>query len=382
MTKTAIRDAFESLRDDAELRPLEDAARSRSESDWLIGMNATRAATTRIGSPRSPISLGRVQTPTLALIVRRDLEITAFVPEDYWQVQAQFDTAANERYIGMWQQGSSNRLKTRRGGRAHRRARAGRRRGRRVGRAQAARRAVAAPVRPHHAAARGEPALRLHRQAHARRGPGLLRAPQGARPTRVPNVALHLDRPRVRRCPASSRASSPPIRSTRRPPPRSPASRSCRRRARSTTPRSATITRSSRPTRSTRSSGLSSDERRIYDIVARRFLAIFHPAAESEQTVVWTAIGDEQFRSRGKVLSSPAGARRTARRCSRPRRASPRRTPSSACRARPRARPSPAARQRRSPSRRSRRRATTSPRCCVPWRPPASSSRTTRPPRR
>ena len=112
MTKTAIRDAFEHLRDDSELRPLEDAARARSESDWLIGMNATRAATTRIGTPRSPVSLGRVQTPTLALIVRRDLEISAFVPEDYWQVQAQFDTAASERYTGMWQQGSSNRLKS------------------------------------------------------------------------------------------------------------------------------------------------------------------------------------------------------------------------------------------------------------------------------
>ena len=88
MTKTAIRDAFEHLRDDEALRPLEDAARARSEADWLVGMNATRAATTKAGSPRKVLSLGRVQTPTLALIVGRDLAIAAFVPEDYWEVEA------------------------------------------------------------------------------------------------------------------------------------------------------------------------------------------------------------------------------------------------------------------------------------------------------
>ena len=69
------------------MRPLEDAARARSEADWLVGMNASRAATTQIGVAEAPLSLGRVQTPTLALIVRRDPEIAAFVPEDYWQVR-------------------------------------------------------------------------------------------------------------------------------------------------------------------------------------------------------------------------------------------------------------------------------------------------------
>ena len=70
MTKSAIRDAFEHLRDDSELRPLEDAARSRSESDWLIGMNATRAATTRIGCCESHQRSSSHQTSTRGSPVR------------------------------------------------------------------------------------------------------------------------------------------------------------------------------------------------------------------------------------------------------------------------------------------------------------------------
>src|SRR5436305_3639080 len=99
MTKQAIREGFERLRPGTELQQLEAAARSRSEADWLVGMNATRAATIRgrawVGGV---VSLGRVQTPTLALIVKREREIQAFVPEPYWLVHASFDP----RYEGLW----------------------------------------------------------------------------------------------------------------------------------------------------------------------------------------------------------------------------------------------------------------------------------------
>ena len=101
MTKAAIQDAFTSLRPDSDMRPLEDAARARSEADWLVGMNGTRAATTRAGSIRRVLSLGRVQTPTLAMIVRRDLEIQAFEPRDYWQIEAMF-TGADQPLPGTW----------------------------------------------------------------------------------------------------------------------------------------------------------------------------------------------------------------------------------------------------------------------------------------
>ena len=73
-------------------------------------MSATRAATTKAGSIRKVLSLGRVQTPTLALIVNRDLAIAAFVPQDYWEVEGSFSTADGARYTGLWHEGSTTRL--------------------------------------------------------------------------------------------------------------------------------------------------------------------------------------------------------------------------------------------------------------------------------
>jgi DNA topoisomerase-3 len=100
MTKKAIEEAFAHLREGEEMRLLEEAARSRSEADWLVGMNATRAASIRLRAAfDGAVSLGRVQTPTLALVARRELEIRAFKPEPYWLVEAGF-AAAGERLYG------------------------------------------------------------------------------------------------------------------------------------------------------------------------------------------------------------------------------------------------------------------------------------------
>jgi DNA topoisomerase III len=91
MTAQAIREAFADLRPASEFAALEAAARSRSEADWIVGMNATRAATIRLRSSfDGAVSLGRVQTPTLAILARREEEIRAFKPEPYWVVDAQF----------------------------------------------------------------------------------------------------------------------------------------------------------------------------------------------------------------------------------------------------------------------------------------------------
>ena len=108
MTKDAIREGFDHLRDGGELAPLEAAARSRGEADWLVGMNGTRAAT-KVGRLDGVVSLGRVQTPTLALIVRRDLEIDAFVPETYFQVDARFELDEERAYTGRWFEGKEDR---------------------------------------------------------------------------------------------------------------------------------------------------------------------------------------------------------------------------------------------------------------------------------
>jgi DNA topoisomerase III len=91
MTNVAMKEAFKELRPASEFAKLEQAARSRSEADWIVGMNATRAATIRLRSSfDGAVSLGRVQTPTLAIVARREEEIRAFKPEPYWLVDATF----------------------------------------------------------------------------------------------------------------------------------------------------------------------------------------------------------------------------------------------------------------------------------------------------
>jgi len=103
MTKKAMEEAFATLRDGEEMKLLEEAARSRSEADWLVGMNATRAASIRLRAAfDGAVSLGRVQTPTLALVVRRELEIRAFVPEPYWLVEAGFAAPEERLYSGRY----------------------------------------------------------------------------------------------------------------------------------------------------------------------------------------------------------------------------------------------------------------------------------------
>jgi DNA topoisomerase-3 len=103
MTPTAIREGFESLRPDRELLPLADAAKCRSEADWLVGINGTRAMTA-FNSKEGGFYLttvGRVQTPTLAILVEREERIRAFKPRDYWEVHARFGAKAGE-YAGRW----------------------------------------------------------------------------------------------------------------------------------------------------------------------------------------------------------------------------------------------------------------------------------------
>src|SRR5436190_3718414 len=103
MTSEAIRDGFARLRSDAEMQPLASAARSRNEADWLVGINATRAFTLRLSGGRGSTvtSLGRVQTPTLAIIVERENKIKEFKPREVHEIVGTFRPAAGE-YDGRW----------------------------------------------------------------------------------------------------------------------------------------------------------------------------------------------------------------------------------------------------------------------------------------
>jgi DNA topoisomerase-3 len=99
LTPEAIRDGFNKLRDSHEYDALADAARGRSRADWLVGMNLSRAYTLAFNEE---FSVGRVQTPTLAMLVERELAIRNFVPEDYRNVVGTFSPRAGEQYQGTW----------------------------------------------------------------------------------------------------------------------------------------------------------------------------------------------------------------------------------------------------------------------------------------
>src|SRR5215208_5484548 len=147
MTTAAIRSALGDLRPRDDFARLEQAARSRSEADWIVGMNATRAATIRLrSSSDGAVSLGRVQTPTLALVARREEEIRSFKPEPYWLVEAKFEATGDRRYEAREEGGA---------------------------------RALAAALRPHVTPAPRQHPLRLLRPAHAGGGAEALRAAQG-----------------------------------------------------------------------------------------------------------------------------------------------------------------------------------------------------------
>jgi DNA topoisomerase-3 len=103
MTPAAIREGFEQLREDKDMLPLADAAYSRSEADWLVGINGTRAMTafnSKLGG-FFKTTVGRVQTPTLAIVVEREARIRKFVSRDFWEVIGTFDAAAGQ-YTGRW----------------------------------------------------------------------------------------------------------------------------------------------------------------------------------------------------------------------------------------------------------------------------------------
>jgi DNA topoisomerase III len=98
MTAEAIKNAFQQLREGTEFDPLAQAAKCRSEADWIVGINATRAVTRRLGDL---FSLGRVQTPTLAILVDRELEIRQFLTRKYYELSATFK-ASKIKYPGKW----------------------------------------------------------------------------------------------------------------------------------------------------------------------------------------------------------------------------------------------------------------------------------------
>ena len=300
MTKAAMERAFAELRPAAEFASLEAAARSRSESDWIVGMNATRAATIRLRSSfDGAVSLGRVQTPTLAILTRREEEIRAFVPEPYWLVDAVFAASGERVYEGRYHDGAKPRMATAEAADAIVAAVRGQ-----VGEitqleTQEAQGARAAALRPHDAAARGQQPLRLHGAPHARGRAALLRGAQG------PDVSAHElalpDERHDRRAEGDRRATSASRAASTRPPRRtSRASTCCRWLASSPTTRSATTTRSSRRTRRTASTS---------SPTTTAASTTWSPAASSRSSIRRPSSRTRRSRRRSPATSSARAAR-------------------------------------------------------------------------
>jgi DNA topoisomerase-3 len=303
MTKEAMTDAFANLRDGEELSSLEAAARSRSEADWIVGMNATRAATIRLRSSfDGAVSLGRVQTPTLAILTRREEEIRAFVPEKYWLVDAAFEASGKRRYEGRYHAGAKPRLPA----------------------AQEAE-AIAAAVRDNSGiitkldkTTRKERAPMLYdlttlqREANNRFGYSARRTLGAAQRLYEEHKALTYPRTNSRYLPGDMVGEIKPIAGrVGRHPEYAKASAYVRELdvlplARVVDDAKVTDHHAIIPTNAEHNlTKMGDDDRRIYDMVTRRFLAVFHPEAVFENTRVETTVADYVFRTRGKVLVVP-----------------------------------------------------------------------------
>jgi DNA topoisomerase-3 len=296
MTKQAIRDGFEKLRPGDELQPLEAAARSRSEADWLVGMNATRAATIRgrawVGGV---VSLGRVQTPTLAMIVRREREIQAFTAEPYRLVHAHFEP----RYDGLWFEKDETRI---------------------FGNLERADEIVAKVSGKEGTVEKVErkeqseraPLLydltALQRDANRRFGFSARRTLQAAQSLYEDKKAITYPRTSSRYLSGDLVPQLKPTAATLEPIGEYAAA------ARYVVAHDqlplGRVVNDARvddhhaiiPTDVEHEvERFSPDERRIFDLVARRFLAVFHPPARYARTTIVTEVEDERFRTRGKV---------------------------------------------------------------------------------
>ena len=299
MTPQAIREGFERLRPGEQLAPLEQAARSRSEADWLVGMNATRAATIRGRSwVGGVVSLGRVQTPTLAMIVRREREIQAFVPEPYWLVHGTFEAPSRAGYAGLWFEGDETRLKDRK-------------RAEEIVARVAGKRGAVASVERKEQSERA-PLLydltSLQRDANRRFG-------FSARRTLAAAQSLYEDKKALTYPRTSSRYLSGDMVSLLKPTAETlvpireyaPFARFVLELEELPLARVVNDARVADhhaiiPTDIEHEvARWSDDERRVFDLVAKRFLAVFHPAARYARTTVVTEVEGERFRTRGKV---------------------------------------------------------------------------------
>ena len=298
LTHEAIRSGFDALRDGRRMKPLEDAARSRGEADWVVGMNATRAYSVRFGRPGNVLSVGRVQTPTLKLLVEREQQIEDFKPEKFWTVHARF-RRGQDSYDGAWFKGKQNRLDNREAAEEIAEKVTGG-----TGVVKKAEKKTAAEKPPllydltelqRHANSRfGFTAERTLKAAQSLyEGKKLITYPRTSSRYLSGDMIGGLKR-RIEAARGLPELS--PFAQHLLDLPRLPITR------RVVDDSKVTDHHAIVPTNKKSSGNLTADEAKVYDLVARRFLAVFFPAARFENTTVVTEAARETFLSKGRVV--------------------------------------------------------------------------------
>src|SRR5215218_9400564 len=306
MTTSAIRQALGELRPRDDFARLEEAARSRSEADWVVGMNATRAATIRLRSSfDGAVSLGRVQTPTLALLARREEEIRAFKPEKYWLVDATFEPTGGDpgrRYAGRFHAGAQPRLKT--PAEAEEIVAAVQGQTGEITKLEKSTKKERAPLL--------YDLTSLQRDANTRYGFSARRTLAAAQRLYEDHKALTYPRTNSRFLPGDMVSELKPTAAgvgTHREYAAAAAyvaGLDVLPLARVVNDAKVTDHHAIIPTNAEhRIDKMSDDDRRIYDMVVRRFLAVFHPDAVFENTRLETTVAEHVFRTRGRVLVVP-----------------------------------------------------------------------------
>jgi DNA topoisomerase-3 len=306
MTTAAIKAAFSRLRPAGELATLEAAARSRSEADWIVGMNATRAATIRLRSSfDGAVSLGRVQTPTLAILARREQEIRDFRPEPYWVVDAVFDPVEKRPriYEGRYHAGANPRVASADEAAAI---------------VSAVRGGTGEITKLEKSERKERPPFlydltSLQRDANSRHGFTARRTLAAAQRLYEEHKALTYPRTNSRYLTSDMVPEIKPIASLVG----SQSEYTAASKyvlgldvlplARVVNDEKVSDHHAIIPTNAERHpvDKMNEDDRRIYDLVVRRFLAIFHPDAVFENTRVETTVATHVFRTRGKVMLVP-----------------------------------------------------------------------------